>query len=141
MERCPSGDLYLVDNRMENEWCPEEVGHLISVGAGLDFWTLPPGGRGTWLCSPQGLHVAVFVDSLPVFIGHALFELHGFFTEDAPGTPLDFWRFLSLRHDCLLGGIIPTICLIQIRDCAMELTSEECLPDSSREIVPEFFSR
>ena len=43
------------------------------------------------------------MDSLSVFIGHALFKLHRFFTEDALGTPLNFWRFLNVRHDCLTG--------------------------------------
>jgi hypothetical protein len=49
-------------------------------------------GHARWfqrLLSELG-NVALFVNSLSVLIGLALFKLHGFFTNDALGTPLAF---------------------------------------------------
>jgi hypothetical protein len=74
--------------------------------------TLPTLGGHRFPCHLR--NIAVFVNRLSAFIGHALFKLHGFFTEDALGTPLDFWRFLNAGHLRTPGRDNPTLVFLQL---------------------------
>jgi hypothetical protein len=60
-------------------------------------------------------NIAGFVNRLSALIDHTLFKLHRFFTEDALGTPLNFWRFLNVGHLSTPGRDSPTLIFLQVQ--------------------------